>query len=131
MRNPGNLLPVLLSVTLASATVMAGDHYSHSHSSDDDLTWSSDGNELNLHSSSTSGVIVGPTTPSTFHGLKTGDVVEAVGDRKVARVGELLNALRDQCGTAATLHVRRAGTPIALTWKHSECETVLPLPPPP
>ncbi len=134
MRRPRTIIALLLSATLAFASVAAGTQHSHNHSNDD-FSWSDNGQSVKLHSTEESGVVVDRAEPKPFHGLQAGDIILAIDSHPVARVGELLKALRDHDTSSATLRVRRAGSEVALTWTHAECQALnllgQPQPPPP
>jgi len=129
MSKPRAILVVLLSAALASTCVVAGT--GHARSSSDDFSWSVDGQSLRLHSSDGTGVVVEGTEPTPFHGLQTGDVILSIDNHRVARVGDLLQALRYQGHSPAALRVRRAGAEITVSWTHAECQALNPLASPP
>ena len=129
MRNSRTLFAVLLSAALASTSALAGIQYGHN--SDDDFSWSNDGHSVSMHSNDRSGVVVGETWPTPFHGLQSGDVILSIDNRRLARVGELLQALRDHGPSPATLRIRRAGAEVTVSWTHAECQALNPWSPPP
>jgi S1-C subfamily serine protease len=100
------------------------------HSTDDSLTWRSQGQVLGLHSGGNKGIVVTKTSPAVLWGLQQGDVILAVNEQPVKHVNELLDRLYTSKPAAVKIRLRRESAEQALTIAAADYTNIVnPTPP--